>query len=205
TLSNGKKVEDALSEMLTNSSNENSSAIKTAIDTWYQTNMTSYTSMLEDTPFCNDRTIGTLNGWDPNGGSATLSLYFSPDNRAWTTYTPSLTCTKNDAFTVSESSTGNGELTYPVGLLTVDETMLAGGKYGATNSAYYLYTGQNYWLVSASDWDSGDALGFYVYSPGYLGGSVVSYAGGGRPVVSLKPGTQFSGGDGTVSNPYTVE
>ncbi|MBR7041871.1 MAG: hypothetical protein IKI04_00035, partial [Bacilli bacterium] len=111
TLFNGKSVSDALSEMLTNSSNENSSTIKTAIDTWYQTNMTSYTSYLEDTPFCNDRTIGTLGGWDPNGGNATQQLLFSPYNRAFTTYTPSLTCTKNDAFTVNATSTGNGDLT----------------------------------------------------------------------------------------------
>ena len=205
TLTNGKKVEDALSEMLTNSSNENSSTIKTAIDTWYQTNMTSYTSMLEDTPFCNDRTIGTLNGWDPNGGSATDYLYFSPRNRAYETYTPSLTCTKNDAFTVSETATGNGDLIYPVGLLTSDETMLAGGKGGTANSTYYLYTGQNYWLVSANFWYNGYASEFIVTSTGNLNDGAVDDAYGGRPVVSLKPGTGFSGGDGTGGDPYVVE
>ena len=204
TLSNGKKVEDALSEMLTNSSNENSSTIKTAIDTWYQTNMTSYTSMLEDTPFCNDRSIGRLNGWDPNGGRTTSYLYFSPYNRVYTTYTPSLTCTKNDSFTVSETSTGNGKLTYPVGLLTSDEAMLAGGKNPTSNSTYYLYTGQYYWLGSAGGWRNNYAFGVGVNSAGYLSDSDLEYAAGGRPVVSLKPGTQFSGGDGTSTDPYTV-
>ena len=205
TLTNGKKVEDALSEMLTNSSNENNSTIKAAIDTWYQTNMTSYTSMLEDTPFCNDRTISTLNGWDPNGGSTTDYLYFSPRNRAYTTYQPSLTCSKNDSFTVSETSTGNGDLTYPVGLLTSDEVMLAGGKTGTGNSTYYLYTGQNYWLMSAGYWGGGLTYEFNVYSTGFLYNYFVYNAFGGRPVISLKSGTQFSGGDGTVSNPYVVE
>ncbi|MBR7042091.1 MAG: hypothetical protein IKI04_01175 [Bacilli bacterium] len=204
TLTNGKKVEDALSEMLTNSSNENSSTIKTSIDTWYQTNMTSYTSMLEDTSFCNDRTIGTLNGWDPNGGSTTAYLYFSPYNRAYTTYTPSLTCSKNDSFTVTESSTGNGKLTYPVGLLTSDEAMLAGGKGETGNSTYYLYTGQYYCLGSAGYWLGSYAREFAVFSSGNLNNGLVHGAGGGRPVVSLKPGTQFSGGTGTVSNPYIV-
>ena len=206
TLSNGKKVEDALSEMLTNSSNENSSTIKTAIDTWYQTNMTGYTSMLEDTPFCNDRTIGTLNGWDPNGGSATDYLYFSPRNRAYTTYTPSLTCTKNDSFTVSETSTGNGKLTYPVGLLTSDEVMLAGGKGGTGNSTYYLYTGQqSFWLGSASIWYYSGASGVGVLSAGNLFNNYVYYEFGVRPSISLKPGTQVSGGDGTTNSPYVVE
>ena len=201
TLPNGKKVEDALSEMFINTT---SSTIKTAIDTWYQTNMTSYTSMLEDTPFCNDRTIGTLGGWDPNGGSTTSALHFSPYNREYTTYIPSLTCTKNDSFTVS-STIGNGKLTYPVGLLTSDETMLAGGKESAPNSTYYLYTGQKYWLVSANRWYYSSAYGFFVYSTGALSDDNVYNANGGRPVVSLKPGTQFSGGDGTSGDPFTVE
>ncbi|MBR7041932.1 MAG: hypothetical protein IKI04_00365, partial [Bacilli bacterium] len=172
---------------------------------WYQTNMTSYTSMLEDTPFCNDRTIGTLNGWDPNGGSATSSLYFSPYNRGYTAYTPSLICaSKNDSFTVSETSTGNGDLTYPVGLLTSDEAMLAGGKYGTSNSTYYLYTGQNYWLGSAYYWYNSYAYEFYVRSTGHLSYGSVDNVNGGRPVVSLKPGTILTGGDGTSTNPYTV-
>ena len=93
TLSDGKKVEDALSEMLTNSSNANSSTIKTAIDNWYQSNMTSYTDKLEDTVFCNDRSISALGGWNPDGGSTTAYLYFSGRDRAYSTYSPSLTCT----------------------------------------------------------------------------------------------------------------
>ena len=200
TLSNGKKVEEALSEMFSNNTN---STIKSVIDNWYSTNMTSYTSMLEDTPFCNDRTIGTLSGWDPNGGSATAYLFFSPFNRAYTTYTPSLTCNKNDSFTVSEASTNNGKLTYPVGLLTSDEVMLAGGKNGTSNASYYLYTGQNFWLVSAYHWSYTYAYEYRVNSTGTLDSCYVTYANGCRPVVSLKPGLTYSG-SGTTSDPYTV-
>ncbi|MBR7042127.1 MAG: hypothetical protein IKI04_01355, partial [Bacilli bacterium] len=156
-------------------------------------------------PFCNDRTIGRLGGWDPNGGSALGYLDFSPYNRAFTTYTPSLTCTKNDAFTVSETSTGNGDLTYPVGLLTSDEIMLAGGKGGTANSTYYLYTNQHYWTGSPYSFNNGDAFEFYVGSPGTLYYSSVINAFGVRPSVSLKPGTVLTGGDGTVSDPYVVE
>ncbi|MBR7042477.1 MAG: hypothetical protein IKI04_03140, partial [Bacilli bacterium] len=205
TLTNGKKVEDVLSEMLTNSSNENSSTIKTAIDTWYSTNMTSYTSMLEDTIFCNDRSIGTLNGWDPNGGSTASLLYFSPHNRVSTTYQPSLTCTKNDSFTVRETSTGNGKLTYPVGLLTSDEIMLAGGKFATSNTTYYLYTGQAFWLGSAFQWNISNADGFHMNTTGSFYYGYVYDVLGARPVVSLKPGTVLTGGEGTVSNPYVVE
>ncbi len=206
TLTNGKKVEDALSEMLTNSSNENNSTIKTIIDTWYQNNMTSYTNMLEDTIWCNDRSIGTLNGWNPDGGRAIVLSYFSAYNRAKMTYSPSLECTnKNDSFTVRESLEGNGKLTYPVGLLTSDEVMLAGGKFDTSNTTYYLNNGTNYWLGSPSFFrgDAG-AYGFVIKS-GSLYFRPVSVTDGVRPVVSLKIGTQIARGSGTSSDPYIVE
>ena len=140
TIPSGKTISGMLDEMLTSSSNTYDSDIKTAIDTWYAANMTSYTSKLEDTPYCNDRTIYQLNGWSPTG-STTSYLYFNAYGRTQSPYTPSLTCNTNDAFTVS-ASTGNGKLTYPVGLLTADEIRLAGGRRGSSNSTYYLYTNQ---------------------------------------------------------------
>ena len=202
TLTNGKKVEDALDEMFTNT---NDSIIKTAIDTWYASNMTSYTNKLEDTPYCNDRTIYQLGGWDPNGGDTTKYLYLGAYGRTQSPYTPSLTCNTNDAFTVSASN-GNGKLTYPVGLLTADEIRLAGGKLAASNSTYYLYTNQYWWSGSPRDLYYSVASEFFVNSSGYLNSSNVNYAGGVRPAVSLKPGAKFSsGGDGTSTNPYVVE
>ena len=54
---------------------------------------------------------------------------------------------ERDLFTVS-SAIGNGELTYPVGLLTQDEAYLAGGRVGVINPNYYLTTGSRYWLLS---------------------------------------------------------
>ena len=202
TLTNGKKVEDALDEMLTSSTD---STIKTTIDTWYAANMTSYTNKLEDTPYCNDRTIYQLNGWNPNGGSTTSYLQFNAYGRTQSPYTPSLTCNTNDAFTVS-ASTGNGKLTYPVGLLTADEIRLAGGKIGSSNTTYYLYTNQNWWSGSPSYFTVSNANEYYVYSSGNLTSDYVRLARGVRPAVSLKPGTKFlSGGDGTSTNPYVVE
>ncbi len=203
TIPSGKTISQMLDEMLTSSSNANDSTIKTAIDTWYANNMTSYTSKLEDTPYCNDRTIYQLNGWSPTG-STTSYLYLSPYGRANSTYTPSLTCNTNDAFTVSASN-GNGKLTYPVGLLTADEIRLAGGKYGSNNSTYYLYTNQNWWSGSPFYFYF-SALEFFVNSSGYLDSNNVNLAYGVRPAVSLKPGAKFlSGGDGTSTNPYVVE
>ena len=201
TLINGKKVEDALSDMFSNTTN---STIKAAIDTWYQSNMTSHTNKLEDTVYCNDRSIGALNGWNPDGGSTwtDYTLLFSGYNRAYTTYAPSLGCTnKNDAFTVRESGTGNGKLTYPVGLLTSDEAMLAGMK-GDTGVANYLNNSTYYWLGSPIDFDVN--AGEFVVNSGNLYGVNVNGTNGARAAVSLKPGMKISGGDGSSLTPYEI-
>ena len=210
TLSNGKSVANALDEMLTNSSNQYSSTVKTYIDNWYSTYMTNYTSYLEDTIWCNDRSISALNGWNPNGGSTygsswvDYALLFGGTNR-YITHNPSLECTsKNDSFTVNESSKGNGKLTYPVGLLTADEIMMAGGKTATANSAFYLYTNKFYWTGTPTGFVS-STCEYALESSGTMNGYVLSYTYGVRPSVSLKPGTVISSGNGTANNPYVVE
>ena len=205
TLTGGKTVEDALDEMFTNTTN---STAKTNIDSWYNTNLSSYTSYLEDTVYCNDRSISSLGGWNPDGGSTTSStsfLDFSPYNRSWSTYTPTLECSRTlDKFTVS-SSTGNGALTYPVGLITSDEVMYAGGAGTTTNNTYYLYTNHDYWAFSPSSFQVSSPFAYF-YSYGYVSGYNVFNTVGLRPVVSLDTSsTSVSSGDGTSTNPYVIE
>jgi hypothetical protein len=121
-------------------------------------------------------------------------------------YKPSVECSNEnrDGFTVSTSSGGNGKLTYPVGLLTADEVMLAGGR-NNSNSNYYLYTGQWYWTLSPSAFYDSYAYGFLVTSNGYLSTYDVNRSYGVRPSVSLAPGTKTSEGIGTIDDPYVVE
>lgn len=205
-LTNGRKIEDALDEMLTNSSNTNDSVVKAVVDTWYNTYMTSYTNKLEDTPYCNDRRIGDLNGMRPTGSTTGIYsgyLYLASYKRA-KAYTPSLTCNTNDAFTVSASN-GNGKLTYPVGLLTTDEVMLAGGKLAYYNPTFYLLTNQTWWLGTPSCFAFSNSNNFYVISNGNMNNFYSNGNYAVRPVVSLKAGTEFSGGDGTAVNPYFVK
>ena len=207
TLTNGKKVEDAIDDMLNdNNINTNDSTAKTAIDNWYSTYLSNYTNYIEDTVYCNDRSISELNGWNPNGGDTTKRLYFSPYTRAWNNYSPSLTCTREiDRFTVS-SSNGNGALTYPVGLITTDEVMYAGGKANTNNNTYYLYTNKYYWNISPYSFLDTDAHEFYVDSTGIISGNYfVGNQYGLRPVVSLKSTDVVVSGDGTASNPYVIK
>ena len=43
--------------------NTNDSLVKHVVDDWYEKNLRIYSRFFEDTIFCNDRSIKTLNGW----------------------------------------------------------------------------------------------------------------------------------------------
>ena len=197
-LSSGKNIEDAKNEMFTNT---NDSKVKQAIDSWYAANMVNYTEKLEDTIWCNDRTIysGSLVGKNENAGTG--ATYFSAYNRLWKSYIPIITCPneERDGFTVSTASGGNGKLTYPVGLLTADEVKLAEGNNlsSAGTTGYWgmspITFKDQYAYVSTTN-NIGSASYHYVY---------FSYEGV-RPSISLAKGTRYIDGDGTADNPYVI-
>ena len=198
TLTNGKKIEDALDEMLNyNTTNSN---IKTVIDNWYSTNMTNVTDYLENAIYCNNRHITDLGGWNPSGGSVTVNLQFNDSSNA------RLTCQdKEDQFTLKADSGGtlgygNNELDYPVGLLTSKEAELAFGG-SKTN---YLNNNGEYWLLSPDGFYDVYAAVHYVHY-GSVGGDNVLDSFGARPAVSLSTKVKLSGeGNGTVESPYVV-
>ena len=197
TLTGGKSVSDALNEMLyADDVNKTDSTMKTYIETWYENNMTAYTSYLEDTTYCNDRSILNLNGWNPNGGSTSDFLQFKNYNTNYSLVCGSVT----DQFRVGNTK---APLKYPVGLLTAPEVWLA--YKDASYSTYYLNTGQSYWLGSPRSFDSGNANGRYVSSSGSLGVYNVRGSYGVRPSVSLKPGTEYISGDGSYTSPFLIE
>jgi len=188
------------------------SNIKGEIDKWFSTsslNTEENLEKLEDAVYCNDRRIET--GYGTELGYGTNRTGYMARNRFDTNKTtsiPDLSCSKNDSFTVSDEN-GNGDLTYPVGLLTADEIVLAGGLYGSNNTDYYLNVGSSnyYWALSPSVFNSILAFEFCVYTSGNLNnGHYVLNTVGVRPVVSLASGTSFSsGGDGSETAPFVVE
>ena len=191
-LTENKSVSDALEEMLSaDDVNTTNSTIKKVIDMWYKNNLLSYSSYLEDTVFCNDRSIRSLGGWNPNGGSTSSDLQFKEYN-----VTSDLSCSnETDRFSVSNSK---AQLTYPVGLATLPEMNLLG------NNALRA-SGEHYWLASPRFFDGNNARGSNVGTTGYLSNYLVSSDFGVRPSVSLAPGTEYSSGDGSMSNPYVVK
>ena len=180
--------------------NINNSTIKTRVDEWYEENIAShseYAQYISDTLFCNDRSFHSSNSGTGAGISETRYRWYSS--------TKTLKCSQqNDRFTVDDEVVGNGDLTYPIGLLTTDETYLAGGS-GGNNSGYYLYTGNYYWTMSPANFSSGGAaaVGLLLSSGGVVSGDRVTYTYGVRPVLNLKSGS-LTQGSGTVDNPYLV-
>ena len=201
TLTGGKNIDDAKMEMFTNTNN---SKIKTVIDNWYKTNMTSYTSKLEDTVYCNDRTIisGPLKGKDEDSSSQYWTMFGT--RYRLSSGKPSLECNNvADKFTVSDSI-GNGKLTYPVGLITGDEITYAGAKSWVNNTSYYLYTNQYWWSGSSDSYYSTVAYVWGMPSNGRFNNYRVSGGYGVRPVVSLASTNKVSSGSGTSTDPYVV-
>ena len=192
-ITNGKSVEDTINEMLhDNGVNQVNSTMKSGVDAWYKHYLLEdYDDYIEDTIFCNDRSIRALNGWNPDGGSTTAYLQFKEYN-----VTSDLSCTNTtDQFSISNN---NAKLTYKVGLMSSPEMNIL-------NNSNARKTGQYYWLASPFYFYRDYAVGRRVYTNGDMAGNYVNYTNGVRPAVSLTPGIEYSDGDGSMANPYKVE
>ena len=187
------------------------SSIKTVIDNWYTSNLSSYSGYISKTAiYCNDRAVASGSTWSATGSE----FYYAAYTRLYINETPTFVCSNSsDRFTAS-TSTGNGKLTYPIGLITADEISYAGGRWATPNSNYYIAQNASsgaswWWTMSPGEWDRfGNAFVFSVTgssNTGYLGSYGVNHSHGVRPVISLKSCVLASGGDGTASDPYTVE
>ncbi len=186
------------------------SPIKTVVDNWYVSNLNSYSGYISKTAiYCNDRRVGS-GTWSATGNT----FYYRAYTRLQTNKTPTFVCgNSNDRFTAS-TSTGNGKLTYPIGMITADEISYAGGLWATNNSNYYIAQNASsgaswWWTMSPINWNSSGYASVFVVggssNTGYLSNGGVINAYGVRPVISLKSCVLASGGSGTASDPYTVE
>ena len=189
----------------------NSSTIKTAIDNWYKDYLnTNYGKYISTTAvYCNDRSTSDNTSLDNTSFGARIRLQANK--------TPSYNCaTIEDKFTV-DKSTGNGKLTYPIGLMTADEVVFAGGQWFTDAKPWYYYnsangisTGSEYWwLLSPYRWHTSASLAqvFHVYGsayPGKLSYEDANDTQGVRPVLSLKSCIKYSTGNGSPETPYEI-
>lgn len=214
-------IEAAKTAMFVNSTDSNA---KATIEAWFESEnldghiagTRNFEDDLEDTVFCNDRSYysGSLKGKDsdatPSGNTA-YSYHSAYGRNAVIVdgnYHPSLDCTnKDDAFTKSDTVSGNGKLAHKVGLITADELTMAGTGKNINGNSAYLYTGQNAWAASPHLFYSDSSAREFSWLSEIPSAYYVYYPFGLRPLVSLKSGIEFAdnGADGTSTNPYIVE
>ena len=191
--------------LLSAQTNSIDSSIKIKLDNWYKENMTSYTSKLADETFCNDRSIATGSGY-----LISPTTIYEANTRLYDKKVPTLKCNQaNDKFKMSNES---AKLDYPVGLISLDEAAMAGGKSNYNNeyfpnSDYYLYNGKDFWMLSPSYFNSFDSIAciWVVMASGNLyPWYYVTNSFGIRPVINLKADTIITNGDGSSLNPFNL-
>ena len=192
------------------------STIKTYLDNWYAnyTDLNLTGTKITDQIYCNDRTASTsdvaysttnyttLTSWNSTG----TQYYYGAFGRIAKDNNPILTCAvDSDRFTVNKiNSKGNSALTYPIGLITIDELEMAGNNWSESNTSYYLHTGATYWAGSPYVFRDGDnAFEFLVAGGGRLGIGIVNNLRGVRGVVSLSSESKLLG-SGTYNDVYIV-
>jgi len=191
-----------------------SSDIKTFLDNWYAnyTDLNKTGTKIIDQIYCNDRTASTsdvaysktnyttLTSWNSTG----TNYYYGANGRVWNNpVSPDYKCpVASDKFTTTTAK-GNGKLSYPVGLISVDEITFAGLPAGRANNSFYLYTRDYYWAGSPYDFFGSSSIEFRVGGGGDLGSNDVYYVRGVRPVVSLSSESKLLG-SGTYNDVYIV-
>ena len=195
--------------------NEFDSDAKIAIDTWYQTNIVGkndsegnlLTNYIVDGTFCNDRSFASNNTGD--GYSLAPSTFYSAYKRLNqdSNKTATLKCTQESNRFSTTTSRGNGDLIYPIALITADEVALAGGKINLKNENFYLQSNHSFYTITPYFFGASSAYSF-VYRlafQGVLEYSNVTIGGGLRPVINLRSDVLISQGDGTSENPFVLE
>ena len=178
--------------------NSNKSTILTNLETWYNDNLKTYESVIDDTVWCNDKT--NVNGL----GYAQNQTYYGATQR--------LESTRGSAGGTWANLKCNGELskiTSKVGLITADELAFAGYAYALQNSTTYLQenaTDTLWWSLSPHHFD--DDINFaFVWAVDCDNGDFsnlnVNGTYGVRPSISLRSTTNVTG-NGSSENPYKV-
>ena len=195
--------------------NTNKSTILTNLETWYNNNLKSYESVIDNTVWCNDKTNVTDTSYNPWKYSNVNGLGYGT-NKTYYGATQRLVSPSESAGGMGPSLKCNGELskiTSKVGLVTADELAFAGYAYSNSiigNPTIYLQenaTVTGWWSLSPSRFSGVYAFVWRVLSSsgGYFATGAVDGDLGLRPSISLISSTTISGGSGTSEDPYVVK
>mgnify|MGYP004468327747 CR=1 FL=1 len=206
--------------------NTNSSVVKTYIDTWYQNNLLNdYDKYINKSAiYCNNRSISSSGGTWEEGNQTFPSNIGSPSYKCGADSSNNLLNTASiaDKFSASTIGGGNGLLTYPIALMTVDEINFAGGIQGTDNNKLFLsinslgtnIIGQNWWTMTPSVHVKQSTMYWSVYYTGGINGAIEekydapngnAFSLAVRPVISIDKCAIVKSGDGSASNPYEID
>jgi len=166
--------------------NVNDSAVKTVVDSWFNTLSQEDRELLVTSSFCTDRTLVNGTGLD------VTSTDYGAMPRVETGRAPTLTCSRTEDV-----------LSLNAGLITIDEASMAGGVWRVANTDNFLRTGQIFWTMTPRRVTGNIASEFDIAANGGLDRSDVSANRGIRPVVVLNKEVTFEG-TGTLTDPYII-
>ncbi len=202
--------------------NVNKSTILMNLETWYENNLASSEGKLADVIWCGDKSTFTTyasgSTYGTGLGYGTKKTGYGAYNRIYAggskVYAnPTLICPNDNnggklsKYTVSDTTNGNGNLTYKIGLLTADEIVFSGaiGVSGYNTSTYLQENSRvTWWTMSPNSENGSSAVVYGTYDGGLNGGSVTTSSGL-RPAIALTSTTRISKGTGTSEDPYVIK
>ena len=187
-------------------SNAVDSIAKKLIDNWFIFTSLQNNSNISDQIYCNDRSSDSLTEDFTSDVSIDYNGYTRINNDSGVP-NPTLLCTNNaDKFTVN-TNIGNGALSYPIGLLTIDEFIFAGAHTNLNNcypGNYLGFSSYNTSIIGTPLMAGNSYPGIYDTSDGCWNyASINDSSYGINPVISLSSDVILTG-DGTWNNPYKV-
>ncbi len=161
-------------------------SITTNLNNWFNTNLKQYTSYLAKSSYCSDTQFNLSNN---------NIIYSNSYERIFNDEAPDLFCT------------GTINKAY-VGLLNIDEIVLAGASGNVPNTSYYLYNKNingNYLTSSSYSINYQNSVSMInVMSNGALGdGILITDMSNVRPVINIGTNVKIKG-KGTIDNPYII-
>jgi hypothetical protein len=179
--------------------NINPSVIMNNVNTFYQNNLSKYSSYFIDSVYCSNRSTSNFilssvkygNGGYKNYNTGYKSMYRIVNDEI------SLKCENNN------DKLSSKELSYPVGMLTADEAMYAGLNL-KTSKDNYLNSSSSYWTLSPAYYNGINAYNF-VIKDGKIIEDIVNKEHGVRPVITFSKNVKVKSGDGSFDNPFVLE
>jgi hypothetical protein len=178
-----------------------SSTAYSVLQTWYNTNLASYSSYILQSEYLFDTSYTVHSSVAAATGTC---YYFGSYTRVGADSTAGIS---NNTPTFGVDS--KYVVTDYIGLITSDEVVYAGGKFNTSNTSFFLNIGSSFWTMSPSFYDGTKKIGFMcVNSTGTLNdwpsSNTLADSLGIRPVITIR-GDKSMTGKGTSASPYTYE